>query len=252
MSQYYNPNRMRSKYSPQSDEPFRLSRAKLDVFLNCPRCFYLDARLGTARPPSMPFNLNSAVDLLLKKEFDVHRAQKTAHPLMKHYGIDAVPFAHEHMDLWREALRGGVRYIDPVTNFEVTGAPDDLWVNSTGALHVVDYKATSKDGEVSLDAPWQIGYKRQIEVYQWLLRKNDFTVDPVGYFVYCNGKRDREAFDGKLEFDISVIAYTGDDAWVDHALRAAKTCLDADILPLAGEDCDWCSYREAASRHEQA
>ena len=70
--------------------------------------------------------------------------------------------------------------------------------------------------------------------------------------MYCNGKRDRGAIDGKLEFDISVIAYTGDDAWVEHALRAAKTCLDADILPLAGEDCDWCSYREATSRHEQA
>jgi hypothetical protein len=198
----------------------------------------------------MPFNLNSAVDLLLKKEFDVHRIAQTAHPLMKHYGIDAIPFAHANMDMWREALRGGVRYVDPETNFEVTGAPDDLWVNPAGALHVVDYKATSKDGEVSLDAAWQIGYKRQMEVYQWLLRRNEFTVDPVGYFVYCNGKRDREAFDAKLDFDIIVIAYTGDDGWIPSALRAAKTCLDADMLPLAGEDCDWCAYRRAASVHE--
>jgi hypothetical protein len=49
----------------------------------------------------MPFNLNSAVDLLLKKEFDVHRIAQTAHPLMKHYGIDAIPFAHANMDMWR-------------------------------------------------------------------------------------------------------------------------------------------------------
>ena len=45
-----------------------------------------------------------------------------------------------------------------------------------GELIVVDYKATSKDGEVTLDAPRQDGYKRQMEFYQWLLRCNGFTV----------------------------------------------------------------------------
>ena len=43
-------------------------------------------------------------------------------------------------------------------------------------LIVVDYKATSKNSEVNLDAEWQIGYKRQMEFYQYLLRNNGFKV----------------------------------------------------------------------------
>jgi len=246
MSIYYNPQRNRNVYNPRSTEPFRISRSKLDLFLECPHCFYLDRRLGVGRPPGFPFNLNSAVDTLLKKEFDIHRAAGTPHPLMKTYGIDAVPLKHEKMNEWRDALRGGVQYVHPPTNFLVTGGIDDLWVNPEKELIVVDYKATAKEGEVSLDAEWQIGYKRQVEVYQWLLRKNGFTVSDTAYFVYCNGDTDKEAFDGKLEFSIRVLPYRGNDGWVDGALEEAKKCLDGDATPRPGADCDYCKYRQAA------
>ena len=53
----------------------------------------------------------------------------------------------------------------------ITGAVDDIWVTPDGELIIVDYKSTSKDTEVNLDAEWQDGYKRQMEVYQWLLRQ---------------------------------------------------------------------------------
>ena len=42
---------------------------------------------------------------------------------------------------------------------------------SQGELIVVDVKATSKQTEVNLDADWQISYKQQMEIYQWLLLK---------------------------------------------------------------------------------
>ena len=51
---------------PDSATPFALSRSKVELFVDCPRCFYLDRRSGIARPPGFPFNLNSAVDALLK------------------------------------------------------------------------------------------------------------------------------------------------------------------------------------------
>jgi len=37
--------------------------------------------------------------------------------------------------------------------------------NQTGKLLIVDYKATSKDAEVSLEAEWQGGYRRQVEFF---------------------------------------------------------------------------------------
>jgi hypothetical protein len=251
MSKYYNPNRSKNMYDPKGSAPFRLSRSKIDLFLECPRCFYLDRRLGVGRPPGFPFSLNSAVDGLLKKEFDVHRTNQTAHPLMKSYGLDAVPFAHPKMDAWRDSLRAGVEYLHPATNFNVTGGVDDIWINPEKELLVVDYKATAKLGEVSLDAEWQDGYKRQMETYQWLLRKNGFTVSNTGYFVYVNGKMDAEAFDGKLEFSVKLIPYTGDDAWVEPTLMKAKACLDGEVIPDAHEECDYCLYRSAAGRQEK-
>lgn len=166
MSQYYIPNRTRNLYEPNSSELFRLSRGKIDNFIKCPRCFYLDRRLGVAQPPGYPFSLNSAVDKLLKKEFDIHRAKGTRHPLMEKYNIDAVPLAHEKIDEWRDSLHGGITVRVDDTNIVITGGVDDMWVSPSGEYIVVDYKATSKEEEVTLDAEWQDGYKRQMEIYQ--------------------------------------------------------------------------------------
>jgi len=106
MSFYYKPKRTRNLYDPKSRKPFKLSRSKIELFKECPRCFYIDRRLGVGRPPGFPFNLNSAVDTLLKKEFDIHRVKQTVHPLMQAYKIEAVPFKHKDIDVWRENFVG--------------------------------------------------------------------------------------------------------------------------------------------------
>lgn len=238
----YYKKRTRGLYDPQSEKPFKISRSKIDLFLQCPKCFYLDRRLGTPRPRGFPFNLNSAVDTLLKKEFDIHRAKGSRHPLLEEYGLDAIPFKHEKINQWRENFVG-VQYLHEPTNFLVFGAIDDVWINPQGELLVVDYKATSKNGKITLDADWQIVYKRQMEIYQWLLRRNGFKVSETGYFVYCNGKRDLEAFDKKIEFDVYLIPYKGrDDSWIDKTLMDIKECLDSEEIPESSHECEHCAY----------
>jgi len=101
------------------------------------------------------------------------------------------------------------------------------------------------DALAELDADWQIGYKRQMEIYQWLFRKNGFQVSNVGYFVYVNAHTDRKAFDGKLEFDVKIIPYEGSDVWIESALLEARKTLEADTLPEANMDCDFCLYRKS-------
>ena len=228
---------------------WRLSRSKIELFVECPRCFYLDNKLGTARPRGPAFTLNIAVDALLKKEFDAHRVAASSHPLMKHYKIDAVPFQHANMDTWRENFEG-VECAHDETGFTICGAVDDVWVNPDGELMVVDYKATSKDGTiVSLsDSSWEQSYKRQIGVYQWLLRKNGFKVSNTGYFVYANAKSDKEAFDGQLEFEITLVPIEGETGWIEEVLPKIKETLEKDEIPSVGKDCEYCAYREAAGK----
>ena len=246
MSKYYKGKRTRNIFKPGEEKPFKLSRSKLDLFVTCPRCFYIERRLGVGTPPGFPFNINTAIDHLLKKEFDEYRESGEPHPLMRDAGIDAVPCAHEKLDVWRENFKG-VQVQHEATNLSIAGAIDDLWVTPSGQHIVVDYKATSKDSVVSLDAPWQDQYKRQMEIYQWLLRGNGLEVSNTGYFVYCNGRRSEPRFNQRVEFDISVIPYDGNDSWVDSCITDAHACLVSEDIPTATWNCDYCTYYSAVT-----
>ena len=235
--------RERGLFDPLSSAPFRISRSKIDLFVECPRCFYLDQRLGVPRVDFPTFTLNNAVDELLKKEFDIHRAAGSVHPLLKNYDVDAKPLNHKDIPLWREARRAGIEFLHAPTNLSVRGGIDDVWENPKGELIIVDYKATSKKKEIEL----YDNYKRQVEVYQWLFRRNGFIVSPTAYFVYVNGRTDAKAFDGKLEFDVQLMSHKGDDSWIEPTLFKIKDCLMQEAIPAAGQ-CDWCPYREAAGK----
>lgn len=206
--------------------------------------------MGVGQPPGYPFALNSAVDNLLKNEFDLYRQKGQAHPYMNQAGINAVPLKHEKLNEWRDSLRGGVVFLHKKTNLLITGGIDDVWVNPEGELIVVDYKSTSKNGEVSIDADWQISYKRQIEIYQWLFRMNGYKVSPTGYFVYCNGILDKPEFNNKLEFKVKLIPYKGADSWIEKTIIDIHACLNSGVLPLPDNNCDFCRYRKAANKHE--
>ncbi|NNM84080.1 hypothetical protein HKL94_02610 [Candidatus Parcubacteria bacterium] len=245
--------RRSAPFDPSSGEPFKVSRSKIDLFSECQRCSYLDLRLGIKRPSTPAFTLNNAVDELLKREFDIHRAAGSRHPLLEKYGLDAVPLNDKRMDEWRDALRRGISYLHTPTNILVRGGIDDVWINPAGELIIVDYKATSKKVGPSTEDDLYASYKRQMEIYQWLFRKNDFAVSPTGYFVYVNGKADAKAFDGKLEFDIELIPYTGSDTWVESTIFDLKNMLTRDAIPPSGTSfgggpCEYCDYREKAGK----
>lgn len=247
----YNPDR--SSEWNYGGPKWRLSRSKIDLFIECARCFYLDNKLGTARPRGPAFTLNVAVDTLLKKEFDVHRKGKTAHPLMKEYKLKAIPFEHPDLDIWRENFQG-LEYRSKELGFAVSGAVDDIWINEDEELIVIDYKATSKDGtiETLADSSWEDQYRRQIGVYQWLLAKNGFNVAPTGYFVYANASSNEKAFDGRLEFEVTLVPCEGDTAWIEPTLIKIKSCLESSSLPPSNTTCEFCAYRTASGKKLQA
>lgn len=237
----------RGLYSSKSKDPFTLSRSKFELFTACPRCFYMDCRFGLGRPGMIPFNLNIAVDVLLKNEFDLLRKAGESHELMKQYHIDALPSNHPDLTKWRgetpETKFKGASVLHPETNFLLTGMVDDVWESSNGEFIIVDYKSTSTDKELSLDDEYKQVYKRQMEFYQFLFRRLGFAVSNTGYFVYANATKNRDKFDGKLEFEMSILTHLGDDSWVDPALLHAKECLDNSKIPQSGENCEFCDYR---------
>lgn len=233
---YHNP-----LFDPQSKTPFKLSRSKVDLFTQCPRCFYLDRRLGISRPGMPGFSLNNAVDHLLKKEFDLLRHKGETHALIIEYEIDAIPYKHPELDTWRDPFKG-ITYVDPKSNLLITGGIDDVWQASNGKLLIVDYKATSTEKEITLEDKWKQGYKRQMEIYQWIFKSAGFDVSDMGYFVFANAGKGKPKFDGILEFKLTIIPYQGKTEWIPKTLMKIRELLIQDDIPDYTLECEHCMF----------
>ncbi len=239
-------------YQPGQIEPYKLSRSKIELFMQCQRCFWLDVRLKIKRPSSPPFNINKAIDELLKREFDAYRKKQEPHPWMADNQIKAVPYQHKDLDTWRENFVG-ITHLHAPTNLHIFGAVDDIWVDDDGRLMVVDYKATAKAAAVTALGPegtWHDMYRRQMEIYQWLLKQNGFKVSDTGYFVYATGKQDRDGFFNIVEFETHVFPHHGSSDWVEGVIMEMKQVMDSDEMPPVGTaamggECEHCAYARA-------
>ena len=233
------------KYKPGSDKPYTVSRSRVQLFLDCKRCFYIQNRLGVKMPKMLPFKLNSLVDIKVKQSFDFAREKQEPHPLFLENNIDAVPFKHEEMDKWRNNFQG-ISYYDSDTDVHFYGAVDDVWVKPNGELILSDVKSTSKNN-FDWDDTWSKyeypkGYKRQLEMYQWLFRKNGFKVSDTAYLVYFNGLKNEPMFNQTLKFELHLIKLDCNDSWVSKTISEAKNLMDQDIYPDGSFGCDTCRY----------
>lgn len=243
-----NETKRSTLFRPDATEPFRLSRSKLQLFLDCARCFVLDRRHGVARPDGMMPSINITVDALMKREFDDYRAAATKHPIMALYGVDAVPCRHPYLHVWRDNFKG-VEFAHK-SGFLVHGALDDLWETPQSSFVVAEYKAMSS--EMTPSTEWMPDmHRRQMEIYQWLLRKNGLTVEPTGYFVFANADKAQPSLGNALKFTLNVLPYAGSDTWIEDALEEAMRMLRDDALPAPSLACDWCDYRKASRGRER-
>ena len=255
-------NMMKSKnirytYQPgaYTNTKFPLSRSAVDEYLECKKCFYTNRRLGLKKPSQIPFNLNSAVDNLFKNEFDKYRREKRQHPLMEKYGINAIPYTHAELDIWRQNFQG-VRVDFIGTDIEVFGAVDDLWIYENGDIIVVDYKSTSKSSNNvfhpinDFSDVWEGGkiYKRQLEIYQWILFNKGFQVSNDCFLVYANAFKDKQEFNNVLDFQVTVLKHVGDFSWVEGVLIEIYKLLNSNEIPEPSSNCDLCGYVEYSNQ----
>jgi hypothetical protein len=246
-------NRKGSIYQRGSNEVFKISRSKFSNFLDCQRCFYLE-RVKGLKDPSMPgWALNSAVDELLKKEFDHYRKLQKPHPFIVKNKLEFVPFQHEKIDYWRDALRGGISFLDENTNLEIHGGVDDIWLDKDKEeLIIVDYKAQSKEGAIEteeyLENKYHQGYKVQMDIYVYILRQMKFKVSDIAYFLVCNGLKTPDKFDATLHFNLKLVPYKTDISWVKNKIIEMKKVLEAKEVPELNKYCEKCLYLDTGKQ----
>lgn len=230
-----------------------LSRNAIEQYLKCPRCFYLQRKLEVQPPFSFPLTLANATDALLKREFDRVRESGASHPMWDRLGLNVVAFQHENMERWRNN-RQGIRVTHAETGAEIFGAVDDLWLDlDTQSLHVVDYKSTSKQGNPTLDTPWAASYKRQLEMYNWMLSQYGLPMNQVAYILYVNGSKHSAFYNeeglGLMQFTTTLHAHRCNIGWVSDAITRAVECLEGVELPNSNEACDNCRYFTERARY---
>jgi CRISPR/Cas system-associated exonuclease Cas4 (RecB family) len=223
----------------------KLSRSKIELYFDCPKCFYLDVVQKIGRPSGFPMTLNNAVDLLMKREFDSYREKQVQHPIQLASNSDYFPASDARLEAWRDPFTGGLSYYDTKRDTTYFGAIDDLWINSAGNYAVVDYKATAGKVAVTSLPTWAESYKRQLAFYAWLLKKNGLPMSVEGFFVYATADTNRTKFAKSLNFELNLIAIELDDTWIEPVLDEIEEVLSSNEVPPSSKQCKFCRYKNS-------
>lgn len=210
---------------------FQLSPNSLNLYLECPHCFWLEKKMGIRRPPPYPYALNAAVDVLLKEEFDTYREKNEVHPLLIEHNIPAKLFGNQNLlNQWRNNF-SGIRHYDPEIGATLFGAVDDILEFPDGSLAPLDYKSTGSKVANIYDR-----FQIQMDIYTYLLEKNGFKTPRKGYLAFyvvdkSNGFIDRLPFKKELH----EIETNPDDVY--DLFKEAVAVLKQNTPPLHSQDC---------------
>lgn len=224
-----------------NNKPIQLSPSSLNLYLECPLCFWLEKRKGIKRPPPYPYALNTAVDTLLKQEFDNYRAKGKPHPLIVENNIQAKLFSDQNkLNQWRSNFEG-IRYYDPELQATIFGAVDDILEFPDNKLAPLDYKSTGSKIPTVYDR-----FQLQMDVYTCLLEKNGFLTPRKGYLAFYIVDKEN-GFGDRLPFRKELHEIETDPSYVQGLFEEAVTLLRNNTPPAHRKDCQFGRWFDQAS-----
>lgn len=213
------------------EKKIQLSPNSLNLYLECPHCFWLEKKMGIRRPPPYPYALNAAVDVLLKEEFDDYRSRGERHPLLIDSNIPAKLFANQSLlNQWRSNF-SGIRYYDADLDATLFGAVDDILEFEDGKLAVMDYKSTGSQVANIYDR-----FQLQMDVYTYLLEKNGYKTTRKGYLAFYVVDKSK-GFVDRLPFRKEIHAVDANPDDVYASFKEAVLVLRQDKPPAHNPDC---------------
>lgn len=225
-----------------SGKAILLSPNSLNLFLECPHCFWLDKNLGIKRPPPYPYALNSAVDALLKEEFDAYRAKNLQHPLLKENNIKAHLFPNQKLlNQWRNNF-AGIRYFDEKLQATLFGAVDDILEFEDGKLAALDYKSTGSKAANVYDR-----FQLQLDTYTFLLEKNGYQTVRKGYLAFYIVDKEKGFID-RLPFRKEMMEIETNPSDIYAIFNDAVLILRQDAPPEHSRDCQFKKWLDGAKK----
>ncbi len=212
---------------------FKLSPSSMNLIEDCPRCFWLQIVKKISRPSGIFPSLPSGVDKMLKEHFDRFRDNNDLPPELKHHKIDAQLFDDkELLKKWRNNLKG-IEFKDEENDILLHGAVDNL-LSKEGKLIVLDYKTRG----FALKEDTAHHYQDQLDIYNFLLRKNGYETEDYAYLLFYMPERVLES--GEFIFKNELVKMRVD---VEHAEFLFKRAIKLLKEDCPEETCEWCRGR---------
>lgn len=215
---------------------YKLSPSRMNLFFECPRCFWLRVNQNVKRP-SGPFpSLPSGVDDKVKEHFDRFRKIDDSPPEL--YDLDLQLFEGrkflEKARSWRTEPKLRLEKLDAV----LRGGVDDLLKDKNGNFVVMDYKTRGYPPKKKDGAPDY--YRRQVNLYSLILSENGYRTADYGLILYFYPDKFTE--EGSFMFNTEIRKVELDMKKAREMVEDAVETLEGEI-PDHSEDCDFCEWK---------
>lgn len=204
----------------------------LNLFAECPRCFWLQFHEGIHRPRGPFPSLPSGMDLVIKNYFDLYRGKRPPELAGKVRGV-LMPDA-DLMNKWRN-WRSGLKYMDDKLDAVLFGALDDCLVDGQKYIPL-DFKTRGSAPKAGDSEKY---YQTQLDTYSLLLESNGFPSENFAYLVYYYPAKVQKG--GLVKFNIEPIKISTDAKRAGRIFEAAVRLLRGP-LPKRHSKCEYCSW----------
>ena len=211
---------------------FKLSPSALNLMHECPRCFWLDKNNVWKRPIGIFPSLPSGMDRILKVHFDKFMERGLLPPeIAERHDCEGMKLFDdkELLKIWQNN-RKGISFKDEEGN-ELHGAVDNV-LQKGKKLIILDYKTRGYD----LKEDTAEHYRLQLDVYNFLLRKNGYETEDFAFLLFYVPKEVTET--GEVIFDTTLKK-------METSIKNAEEMWKKALVLLNGEcpekGCEWCN-----------
>ncbi len=235
---------------------YKFSKSSLSLLKDCPRCFWLHFNKKIKHPSTIFPSLPSGMDAILKKHFDSYRERDELPPELQALEKDATGTSSaaprqaesgsgniklfpdkKQLSIWQNNFKG-IQWKDDKGNLFM-GAVDDLLTKDRKII-VMDFKTRGfpkKDDTAAL-------YQDQLDIYNFLLRKNGFETEDYGYLIFYHPLE--VARSGDVIFHKDLVKMKVDVKNAEKIFARAVEVLEGP-MPKSSEDCGHCKWAREAS-----
>ena len=217
---------------------YKFSPSSLSLLKDCPRCFWLRFNKKINRPDSIFPSLPSGMDRILKEHFDYFMKKGELPPELSELKRYKLFDDEELLKVWRSNFKG-IQWTDKKGNL-FRGAVDNILVKGK-KLVVLDYKTRG----YPLKEDTHEHYQDQMDIYNFLLRKNGYETEDYTYLIFYHPHKVEE--NGHVCFNTDIIKIKADVKNAENIFKKAVKCLEGE-MPKASEECGFCKWVDQCAK----